>query len=53
MGCKIGKRDVFGWNKEVKEEKSQKKDAQKAMCMNSAEEDEIMKNKAKKAVSRQ
>ena len=61
MGCvgTVGgrsKEDTWWWNREVKEAVSIKKDAQKAMCLNSTEENksryESMKNKAKKAVSK-
>ena len=48
-----GKGDTWWWNEEVKEAVSRRKDAQKAMCWNSTEENnrryESMKNKAKKA----
>ena len=47
--------DTWWWNEEVKEATSIKKDAHKAMCLNSTEKNKKrhrrMKNKAKKAVS--
>ena len=48
------KGDTWWWNKAVKEAVSRKKDAHKAMCQNSTEENKrrykSMKNKAKKSV---
>ena len=48
--------DTWLWNEEVKEAISRKKDACKAMCWNSTEENKRryrgMKNKAKKTVSK-
>ena len=49
------KRDTSWWNEEVKKAVSRKKEAHKAMCQNSNEENNrryvCMKNNAKKAVS--
>ena len=46
-----GKVDTWWWNEEVKEAVSRKKEAHKAMCQNSTEENkgryESMKNKGK------
>ena len=46
--------DTWWWNEEVKDSVSRKKDAHKAMCQNSIEENKkrnkSMKNKGKKAV---
>ena len=48
--------DTLWWNEEMMEAVSRKKEAHKAMCQNSTEENKrrykIMKNKAKKAVSK-
>ena len=59
MGKKRGRRskgDIWLWNEEVKKKVSRKKDAHKAMCRISTEDNKIrhksMKNKAKKAVSK-
>ena len=57
-GKKMGRRkgDTWWWNEDVKGTVSRKKDAHKAMCQNSIEENKrrykSMKNKAKKAVSK-
>ena len=51
------KGDAWWWNEEVKEAVSRKKDAHKAMCWNSTEENkrryESMKNIAKRIDSRE
>ena len=58
-GKKRGRRskgDTWWWKEEVKETVSTKKDAHKAMCQNSTEENKMryksVKNKANKAVSK-
>ena len=52
----LRKGDTWWWNEEVKEAVSRKKDAHKAMCWNSTEENnrryKSIKNKANKAVSK-
>ena len=50
------KGDIWWWNEEVKEAVSRKEDAHKVVCWDHFEENkrryEIMKNRAKKAVSK-
>ena len=56
VGRRSGGEDTWWWNEDVKEANSRKKEAHKAMCQNSTEENKrwygSMKNKAKKAVSK-
>ena len=51
------KRDMWLWNEELREAVSRKKEAHKAMCQKSTEENKrsykSMKNKANKAVQKQ